>query len=586
MPLRKSFIVQLFIILLALLLVSLAAAGVGIYFFARQVAGAEFVRLNQASLRQVASATGRSLSELRALGERISVNSRLIELSALPGDEGQKEARSMINDLVTEYNATHTNNRSLMDVFVIGNNGLYASIYNSGRLTLDELSADPVCAPVFQGKTNMVMLPTVYNSEGHGVLVYTFRMIFAMKDLLTGEQRGVVVLDLSELTLYNQYNAFQRGGAELMVISPGGIVLSSQNKKAIGTLYGYDLGKGDQTAVQSSVGSFIKAGNFQIYERIPGTDWLLAEQIPVDIAFASLTQVRNVTFGVITLCSVLALLALAFIARRILDRVLSIQKKMELVTGGDLTAHIHVVREDEFGRIETAFNSMVSRITQLIAEVRQGERQKRLAELDFLQAQINPHFIQNTLTSIRFMLEMDKAAEAGEMVFYFSKLLRQTLSRSDEFITLREELNTLENYVRLQELRYKDSFEVSYDISPETMEARVPALILQPVVENSIFHGLGHAPIHIRILSRREQNRLILLVEDDGVGMSKELQETVLQKDVQINRVGLRNVHDRIQLNYGKEYGLIVSGLAGIGTMITFIMPYQMGDETMMEDHK
>lgn len=128
MPLRKSFIVQLFIILLALLLVSLAA-GVGIYFFARQVAGAEFVHLNQASLRQIVSATGRSLTELRALGERISVNSRLIELSALPGDVGQKEARSMINDLVTEYNATHTNNRSLMGVFVIGNNGLYASIY-------------------------------------------------------------------------------------------------------------------------------------------------------------------------------------------------------------------------------------------------------------------------------------------------------------------------------------------------------------------------------------------------------------------------------------------------------------------------
>src|SRR5699024_4214318 len=126
-----------------------------------------------------------------------------------------------------------------------------------------------------------------------------------------------------------------------------------------------------------------------------------------------------------------------------------------------------VEHSDEFGRIESEFNSMVAEIDRLIREVRQGEQQKRLAELDFLQAQINPHFIHNTLTSIRFMLEMGKVREAGEMIFYFSKLLRRTISRSNEFITLEEEVRTLEDYVNLQKFRYQDSFEASYDISPQ-----------------------------------------------------------------------------------------------------------------------
>ena len=166
------------------------------------------------------------------------------------------------------------------------------------------------------------------------------------------------------------------------------------------------------------------------------------------------------------------------------------------------------------------------------------------------------------------------------MIFYFSRLLRQSLSRSDEFIALREELDTLESYVNLQKFRYKDTFEVSYDLASDTLTAKVPALILQPIVENAIFHGAGRELIHILISSRREEDDLILRVEDDGVGMPRELQETVLQKDVQINRVGLRNVHDRLQLNYGKEFGLSVSDREGHGTVITFRLPFNRGQKT------
>lgn len=577
---KRSFIMRLFTTLFALLLAILTVAGFGIYVYARQVVGEEFIRLNQANLQQVASNTGSALMEALTLGKQIAVNSRLLALSELPQEEARKEAQSILNDLVTEYNATHTNNRSLMDVFVLGFEGLHVSAYNSETVSAEELFADPLCAPLLAGEKELVLLPTQYNEGGAGVMRYTFQIVFPMEDLFTAEQKGLVVLDLSELNLYSQYQSFDQSGVYMAVISRDGSILSSQEKQLIGMDYGYDVQRLIEIARYAQVSRRVREGEFQLCERIPGTDWFLVERIPEEVAFEPLTQVRNVILAIIVACGALALGVLVLTARRLLRRVARINGKMEQVIEGDLTVRIPVERNDEFGLIEHEFNAMVEEIARLIEQVRKGEQQKRLAELDFLQAEINPHFIHNTLTSIRFMLEMGKNQEAGEMIFYFSRLLRQSLSRSDEFIALREELDTLESYVNLQKFRYKDTFEVSYDLASDTLTAKVPALILQPIVENAIFHGAGRELIHILISSRREEDDLILRVEDDGVGMPRELQETVLQKDVQINRVGLRNVHDRLQLNYGKEFGLSVSDREGHGTVITFRLPFNRGQKT------
>ena len=201
------------------------------------------------------------------------------------------------------------------------------------------------------------------------------------------------------------------------------------------------------------------------------------------------------------------------------------------------------------------------------------QQEKLSNQLKYLKAQINPHFIYNTLSSIRFLLEMDKVQEAGEMVFYFSKLLRQTLSRSVEFIPLGEELDTLKCYVELQHLRYPDTFDYSCEVDEALRDNTLPKLLLQPVVENSIFHGVGRHKIHIRLRGWLEGDTLILRVEDDGVGISKDKIDQVMNKDLQINRVGLKNVQERIRLNYGPGYGLTVTGGPAGGTVVTFRLP-------------
>ncbi|WP_418718227.1 cache domain-containing sensor histidine kinase [Candidatus Allofournierella merdipullorum] len=567
---RSVFIARLFAVLFALLLVVQIAAGLGIYSYARRVVGEEFIRLNRSSLQQVADATARTLSEVRTFGERVAVNSTMLELAERSDEQARKEARRLLNNLMTEY-MSRTNSISLMETCVLGNGGLRAAAYNTDEFSLDALRQDERLAPLLAGETDQAMLPTHVSAQGTGVMVYTFQMVLRMDDLFSGETKGLVVLDLSELILCQQYSTYQKEGVTFWVVDSDGTIVSSKDKGKIGTYCGYTPQELENIARNEQS---LKDG-FILCERISGTDWYLVEWLDSAIAFEPLTQVGSVIMAIIALCGVLLFCALSLTARRLQQRVNRINDKMEQVIQGDLSVRIPVEHSDEFGRIESEFNSMVAEIDRLIREVRQGEQQKRLAELDFLQAQINPHFIHNTLTSIRFMLEMGKVREAGEMIFYFSKLLRRTISRSNEFITLEEEVRTLEDYVNLQKFRYQDSFEASYDISPQTLNARVPALILQPVVENAIFHSVGRSMVHISISARREDSQLILVVEDDGVGMSRELRETVLHKDVQVNRVGLRNVHDRIQLNYGKEYGLAITEREGHGTRVTFRLPFQ-----------
>ena len=297
------------------------------------------------------------------------------------------------------------------------------------------------------------------------------------------------------------------------------------------------------------------------------------EERRASAAFGTRNLVRNGAFLATGLCAALILAVLLYAYRQILRPITQLQASLGRVMEGRLDERIDVRRKDEFGRIQEAFNGMVEQISTLLESVKREEREKHLAELDFLQAQINPHFIYNTLSSIRFLLEMDKVQEAGEMVFYFSKLLRQTLSRSVEFIPLGEELDTLKCYVELQHLRYPDTFDYSCEVDEALRDNTLPKLLLQPVVENSIFHGVGRHKIHIRLRGWLEGDTLILRVEDDGVGISKDKIDQVMNKDLQINRVGLKNVQERIRLNYGPGYGLTVTGGPAGGTVVTFRLP-------------
>ena len=225
--------------------------------------------------------------------------------------------------------------------------------------------------------------------------------------------------------------------------------------------------------------------------------------------------------------------------------------------------------------LEESFNDMVKWLDDSIEEIKEKEKQKRIAELSFLQAQINPHFLYNTLSGVRFLVSMNRNDDAEEMLYKFSKLLRNILPRASELISLEDEIEIIKTYIELQQIRYPDGFKVDIAIDEKIKNTMVPALILQPIVENAIFYSMEseNNKGEIKINGYVNHEYIIIEISDNGKGMSSIQINNVFKNKESINRVGVINVHERIQLNYGKEYGIEIKSQEGKGTIVIFKLP-------------
>lgn len=224
---------------------------------------------------------------------------------------------------------------------------------------------------------------------------------------------------------------------------------------------------------------------------------------------------------------------------------------------------------------------MIGRIEELIVRLEQEEEEKRGLEMQALQAQINPHFLYNTLASIRFLVEMDMGEQADESLLALAKLLRRTYSDKREYIPVAEEMESLKNYLVLMENRYQDTFVWSIEVSDEVKDWLIPKISVQPLVENAIAHGFCQKEDtgHILIAAGAEEDDLLVRVEDDGIGGDLEYIHGVLdgreetRTNEQFSGIGIRNVQKRLQIIYGEEYGISAEHTPGGGMCFAIRIP-------------
>lgn len=215
-------------------------------------------------------------------------------------------------------------------------------------------------------------------------------------------------------------------------------------------------------------------------------------------------------------------------------------------------------------------------VKHLIKDIYEKELIRKAAELNLLQEQINPHFLYNVLSSISSMAMRSGNAEIMDMVEHLALFYRISLNKGKNILSVREEVNLLENYLQLQKVRFGEAIQVDYDLDEELMDCRIIKLILQPLVENAIHHAMKDetAILHIGITLRREQDHMLFIITDDGVGMEAE---TVEEINTEIRNAvrgfGLKNVSIRIQLQYGQAYGVKVYSKEGEGTQIYIKLP-------------
>lgn len=259
---------------------------------------------------------------------------------------------------------------------------------------------------------------------------------------------------------------------------------------------------------------------------------------------------------------------------------------MEKVEQGDFSESEPIRGSHEVEQLSLRFHLMVAKVRELMHQIIREQEAKRKSELEVLQAQINPHFLYNTLNSVVRMVGNGKNEDVITTITSLSKLFRISLSRGKNIITVREELEHVRHYLIIQKMRYKQKFEyeIVVENEDEVLNCLTLKLLLQPIVENAIYHGIEHLadPGWIRIFAALIDGKVLLQVSDNGLGMSPDVLAQVkagFYKSEEGSGVGIQNVQERIRLTFGEQYGLEIASEQEEGTIVRVWIPRQVAEE-------
>lgn len=336
----------------------------------------------------------------------------------------------------------------------------------------------------------------------------------------------------------------------------------------------------------------INKGNYQIiYNYSSKTKWYMMGVFSLDETLKSVVDIKNYTLIIslvaLSLATSIALILAISIARPI-SHLRTLMKKAE---EGDLTVQFREERQDEIGDLGHSFNAMMVEINNLIQLVYKEQKSKREAELKMLQSQINPHFLYNTLDTIQWMAMDNESEEIIKIIEALTRVFRIGLSKGREMITLREEIQHVSSYLAIQRVRYSDRMDYTIDVEEGILEEYVPKLILQPLVENSIYHGVKEkrGQGHICIQGLKVGKQIHLIITDDGAGIEYEKLRLIRERLGGIKRekiigYGLFNVHERLQLTFADAYNMTIKSVLGKGTEIKLTM--MLAQEGLVKENK
>ncbi|OCT14712.1 hypothetical protein A8709_11050 [Paenibacillus pectinilyticus] len=335
--------------------------------------------------------------------------------------------------------------------------------------------------------------------------------------------------------------------------------------------------------------SFSWNGQYVIYSNSSDFKFKVFTLIPERVIEQKMQVVQRINFVLIALLVLSTVLLSILLSNFITSPLIRLKKSFLRFQKGDFDVKAEVRGEDEFAAIVQGFNTMATNVNIMIKEKYEIELFRRQSEIESLQSKINPHFLYNTLSSIKAVIQNENADMARDMVQDLSDLFRYSLNKGRFIVTLDEELDHVKKYLTLQQLRFGDAFNVTFDIDRDLLAEQILRLTIQPIVENAILHGLEDkiGERLIRIYAQSYGNELWIYVEDNGKGMDSQQVEdmnAMLRENMQTSlhskardRVGIYNVNSRIKLYYGNEYGITVLSELDEGTVVKVVLPLDRG---------
>ncbi|WP_127591177.1 cache domain-containing sensor histidine kinase [Paenibacillus lautus] len=385
---------------------------------------------------------------------------------------------------------------------------------------------------------------------------------------------GILTMDINANEFYSLIKMENDNKSVYIIDEFGGVISTGDQNLQSNQLF--DVFPIQERMTQDA-GSFdIKINGqerFFTYKKL-SNGWSTVITVPYDELLANANQATKNVIWFSVLAIGMAILLLYFTTKVMTKRIEVLLQQIRKVERGDFRLSIKPMGHDEIGQVSFAFNKMASTIQSLIHDVYVKEIARKESELNTLQAQINPHFLYNTLSSISSLAIKEGAMQVYQMVNYLAKYYRVSLNKGKRIILLEQEINLVKNYVAIQKIRFRDKLHMHYDLDEQLFGTTTIKLILQPFIENCINHAIGdETGININVKLKQEGDDIFLQVIDDGIGMTPEQLDHALNKSDNLSGYGVKNVDDRIKLTYGEEYGVSIFSRLGIGTAVTIRIP-------------
>ncbi|PWW33176.1 cache domain-containing sensor histidine kinase [Paenibacillus pabuli] len=385
---------------------------------------------------------------------------------------------------------------------------------------------------------------------------------------------GMLVFQISESVIYSLMEK-EAGGKDIFIINDNGIILSSADKQLINTSLPKLLHQNfDETPSGRFDTTYQGVKALAVYNTLKN-GWKTVSIFPYDSIIKdakSLSQlIIKISLGFIGVALLLIYITASLFSKRIRTLIRMIRR----IERGDFNpTHEEQMGNDEIGQLHFAFEQMTTRLKSLVTEVYQKELQSKEAELDLLQAQINPHFLYNTLGSISSLAVKHQDPQIQDMVLHLAKFYRISLNKGKSILTINEELKLTQSYNAIQLIRFKGKLNIIYTIDQSILPYSTVKLALQPFVENAVIHALWNQdrPLNIHIKGVIENNSIILSVIDDGMGMRRETLQSLFEEK-EGRGYGISNVDRRIKLKFGEYYGVKVYSKLGMGTTVQIRLP-------------
>lgn len=547
-------------------------------------------------------------SDMRMNNSALQLSAQIVSNVALDLDQLLTDAKSMIDLVIRDDTIQHHINRvfnsenntedvqislnlrlkqlgeyykNIYGVYLILDNGMVAkSRYYSIHEEL-ELPADFYRQARNHSDVKWRLCPTgsmIVNNMGAGVL----SAAASLTDKSTGLPCGIIIVDIRLETIRKMVNVYLGENGNVFLMDRSGNVLMEQMEDdgQRETVSEFIRGTviGEETEIHDNAHFFI------LSSRLPESGWTLTGLVHKNFIRQNSRQILKILLWIALIACLINLLVSRLLRAYELRPIHSMMQFVGQVEKGDFDTPLFVVRDDEIGALAVSMKKMTLHIKELLHTVRQEQERLRWAEFKALQAQINPHFLYNTLDSVKWLIWEGENKKADDMVTALTKFFRIGLSGGCDLIPVECEIAHVESYLKIQKIRYSREFEYTVYLDHSISGCMVPKLILQPLVENALYHGIKPARRKCRLFinALQQEDTILLEVRDDGVGIPQnQLQQ--LGKLLKYGRkypsesYGLGNICDRIHILAGEEYGIEIVSELGIGTSVRLHLPLKLG---------